>query len=294
MNVASIRRWQWMILGLLAGAIYGYVREASADFTQDLASYNARRISQREFEAALTQKIQGRPCLTDLVITPHHLPGTRQQTITLHVVSGLYCDGRTQIEEGQRALRWEPAYFVASTPYRTVAPSTRSADAKEFENVAAYLGSLSLREAVPFQYARWWWITRPQFVWTTVGFLLIGGVWPPVINLLTFGTMGRPRQARGISLRSTPAAPAPHTKAADHSPDDGALAALEQALEASLADDAPAQPATTIAPSKPQIRVLDARDSMSASAIAVEAKPKDFGAEKEDFYPTELRAPNGK
>jgi len=291
MNVASIHRWQWMVLGLLAGAIYGYAREASADFAQELASYSARRIGQREFEQSLARKIQGRPCLTDLVVTPHRLPGTRQQTITLHVVSGLYCDGRTQMEDGRRAIRWEPAYFVASVPYRPVAAPAGTTGSAEFENVAAYLGSLSLPEPVSFQYARWWWVARPQVVWTTAGFMLIGVVWPTIVNLLAFGTFYRPREARGILLWNAKAAPSPSQKKPEVAPDDTALAALEQTLEASLSDVTPAPPP---AASKPQIRALGTAETVTAAAILADEKKKDFGAEKEDFYPTELRARHDK
>src|SRR5689334_25007050 len=117
MGVTSVRRWHWMIVGLVVGALYGYVRESSADFYQELTSYGVRRLGQHEFEAALKAQFHGRAQFADLVVYPHLLAATGGQTVTLHVVSGLYWSGRTEVENGRQAARWEPAYFVASTPY---------------------------------------------------------------------------------------------------------------------------------------------------------------------------------
>lgn len=288
MNIASIRRWQLMIVGLVAGALYGYVREASASFNDELASYGARRIGQREFEQALARKLHGRPCLTDLVVTPHRLSGTRARTITLHVVSGLYWDGRTQVEDGKVAARWEPACFVASTPYRPItSPPHGTTAAAEFEDVAAYLRSSWHVDPVAFRYARWWWAVRPQVLWTVVGFVIIGGVWPTVVNLLAFGTFGRPPEAKRISLWNAAAAQQPSGRSADATPDDEKLAALERKLEAALSDT-PANASPSAAP-RPQVRALRGAEAESAASVAADQKKKDFGADEEDFYPTELR-----
>ena len=279
MNVASVRRWQWVVVGLVAGAVYGYAREAAANFDDDLAAHGGRRIGQREFEAALGRKVQNRPALAELVVTPHRIGGTRDRTITVHVVSGLYCDGQTRTEGGRRTVRWEPAYFVASTPYR---PAGTTA---EFADVAAYLASSPVGEGV--RYARWWWVGRPLVVWTAAGFGVVGLIWPTVVNLVAFGTWRRPREARGISLWGAGAGA--KTEGAKPPPvDDGAtLAELERRLEDSLGD-APADvpvPAT----GTPAVKALGGGAALQA-AVAEVGKPKDFGAEKEDFYPTELRA----
>ena len=281
MNVASVRRWQWVTVGLVAGALYGYAREAAANFDDALAAYGERRIGQRDFEAALGRKVQGRPALTDLVVTPHRLGGTRDRTITVHVVSGLYCDGQTRVEDGRRAVRWEPAYFVASTPYR---PAGTSA---EFADVAAYLATSPAAESV--RYARWWWVGRPLVVWTAAGFGVVGLVWPTVVNLVVFGTWRRPREAREISLWGAGKTPPEATRPPM---DDGAaLAELERRLEVSLGDAVAAAPA--LVATTPAVKALRGEAALPAS-IADAGKPKDFGAEKEDFYPTELRGRHDK
>src|SRR5215212_5904123 len=138
MNITSLRVWHWMTLGVLAGAVYGYVREASANFYDELGSYGTRRIGQREFESALTKQLNGKPRFSDIVIFPHRLSGTGAQTITVHIVSGMYWDGRTQVENGRTAAKWEPAYFVASVPYFPTPASPAALAGQQFADVMAY------------------------------------------------------------------------------------------------------------------------------------------------------------
>lgn len=296
MNVTSLRRWHWTLIGLLVGALYGCVRESSANFYDELTSFNARRIGQREFEAAVTSDFHGKRRFSDLVVRPYRLAASGGPTVTVHVVSGLYFDGRTQVENGRVAARWEPAYFVASAPYfpntapaRTPAatsPAAVSAMPAQLDNVMSYLRAPPQGQPIPFEYASWWWATRPQILWTFVGVFAIGGVWPTIVNLLAFGTLTRPAEAKGLSLwRATPAPP-------DATPESTALdpAALE-ALERGLADttSTPPDPAPT-APPQPAIRALPGAAETQVAAVAASQEQKDFGKADEDFYPTEIHA----
>jgi hypothetical protein len=294
MNVTSLRRWHWTLIGLLAGALYGYVRESSANFYDELTSFNARRIGQREFEAAVTSDFHGKRRFSDLVVRPYRLAASGGPTITVHVVSGLYFDGRTQVENGRVAAHWEPAYFVASAPYfpnaapaRTpAATSPASATPAQIDNVMSYLRAPPGNKPIPFEYASWWWATRPQILWTCVGVFVIGGIWPTLVNLLAFGALTRPAEAKGLSLwRATPTP-------SDTSPESTTLdpAALE-ALDRGLADAAaaPPEPAPS-APSQPAIRALRGAAETEAAAAAAAQEQKDFGKADEDFYPTEIHA----
>jgi hypothetical protein len=288
MNVTALRSWHWMIIGLLIGAGYGYLRESASNFHDELTAYGPRRIGQREFETALTTNFHGRPRFSDITIIPHRLTGAGGPAITVHVVSGLYWDGRTQVENGKVAARWEPAYFVASAPYFPIKPS----GPQQFENVMAYLRSPRETGAVQFQYSSWWWVTRPLFIWTCAGFTVIGVVWPAIVNLLAFGTLLRPAEAKGLSLWKVRPTPAPQTNQSNQAePDSAALEALERRLEAALSED-PLNP-SPVAPPQPAVQTLRGAEPEKTAVVAEQAK-KDFGADKEDFYPTELRAKHGK
>jgi hypothetical protein len=295
MGVTSIRRWHWMVIGLLVGALYGYVRESSADFYRELASYGGRRLGQREFEAALTTRLNGRAQFSDLVVYPRRLSGAGGPPVMLHVVSGLYWGGRKEVENGRTIARLEPAYFVASTPYVPLpspvaaSPGTPSGPA-QFADVTAFLRSPRNGSPVPFRYAWWSWATRPPFAWTCAGFLFVGVVWPTVVNLLAFGTFRRPAEAKGLSLWNAKPAPSPKVNRAEAvRPDAAALEAIERELEAASSESPPPSPSAM----KPAVRAFRGGAPDQSAVVAEEAKQKDYGADEEDYYPTELKAKHG-
>jgi hypothetical protein len=288
-----------MIIGLLVGLICGAVRDASMNFNKELGSYGARRISQRQFEKALVSKFQGRAQFTDVVVYPYRLGGSSSGAVKLHVVSGLYFDGKTELENGRLAARWQPAYFVASVPYRAaeaqpgtaVSAAGRARKGQEFGSVLAYLESLMGSQGVQFHYARWWWVSRPLFLWTCGGVVFIGMVWPTIVNLLAYGSLFRPAEAKGESLgKAKPAAAAPAPKQVVSEADAQALRDLERELEANLATSAP-QPAAAVQP-RPAVRELASAPLQPVAALAPQKK-KDFGADQGDFYPTERHAKHG-
>jgi hypothetical protein len=289
-----------MIIGLLVGLICGGVRDASMNFNKELGSYGGRRISQRQFEKGLVSKFQGRAQFTDVVVYPYRLGGSSSGAVKLHVVSGLYFDGKTELENGRLAARWQPAYFVASVPYRAteaqpgapVRAAGTAREGQEFGSVLAYLESLKGSQGVQFQYARWWWVSRPLFLWTCGGVVFIGIVWPTIVNLLAYGSFFRPAEAKGESLwkeKSAAAVPAP--KPAVTEADAQALRELERELEANLAT-APAQPTAEVPPPRAAVREL-ASTPLQPVAAAAPGKKKDFGADQGDFYPTERHAKHG-
>jgi hypothetical protein len=248
------------------------------NFANELTAYGPTRLGQREFERAIVTNVHGRPAFTHLTVHPYRLTGSSAPTnVRVHVVAGLYCDGQPRDENGRQALRWEPAYFVASVPYLPVgtgkpgtAPQPPSAD------VLAYLRSTG----VPFRYDSFWWATRPPFVWTCGGFLVIGVVWPTVVNLLVFGRWTRPAEPKGLSIFATTSPPptSPARRA-----DTAALLELEDEVESHLAE-----PATVPAQSESAPRTLTSDPLQPAEATA--GPHKEFAAAREDFYPNELAA----
>lgn len=285
MNVTAVRRWQWMLVGLLAGAAIGYVRELSANFYDELATAGARRIGQREFEQALVRELHGKPHFCNVVVSPHRLAGAGTRAMTVHVVWGLYWDGREEPENGRMAAHWKPAYFVASTPYLTDDPSTGP---REYENVVAYLRAPRATAAIAFEYSQWWWAGRPLVVWSCAGFAFVGILWPTIVNLLVFGTWLRPRGAKALSLwrvKPSPVAPAPPPGQVVANM--MATEALDREMESVINEIASDPP--PVAPPPTNVRALTGKSAAPAVAVGEAPPPKDFGAEREDFYPTELR-----
>ena len=288
MKVQSIHRWQWMIIGVAVGLLCGWLRDMDSNFADELATYG-RRIGQRDFERGIVNKFHGRAQFSNIVVHPYRLSGSSAGAAHVDVVEGLYFDGQTQMENGKLAARWEPAYFVASTPYRPVTavngasvPVTRPAATASFDNVTSYLASLPKSAGVQYRYDSLAWLTRPVFIWSAGGFVLVGIIWPTIVNLLVFGSIRRPKE-QGLSLRgikgtSTQARPSP-------APLEEAVASLDDELEHVLSD----QPALeTPSISAVPVRKLDAEQVTAAAAPS--GPQKEFGAHTGDYYPTELAA----
>jgi hypothetical protein len=271
-----------MAIGLVAGLVCGQLRGAMMNFSDELESYG-QRIGQLQFERSLEARYQGRPGFINIVVYPYRLSGSSAGNVDVHVVSGLFCDGRAEEQNGRMALRYRPAYFVASVPFRPVGKAENTAKngaGKSFDDVMGYMAQRK-SAGITFRYASWWWVTRPTFVWPLGGFVLVGLVWPLVVNLLAFGSFTRPREIKAVKLAAAPrkAAPAPETPT-----DLDAVEALDREME-SVVSGAPAEiPAAS--ESEPRVLVTETVEAVGTG----EGVKKEFGAKGEDYYPTELGA----
>ena len=290
MGITSLRRWHWVAIALAVGLTHGAVWQAAApDLADGLDDFEAVITDQARFEHAVVTEVQGVRLFKDLTVRPQWVrtPGGAPQLV--HLVTGTYWDGTPQRRDGQLQARWAPACFVAPTPY----PRLASGGPLPFNSVREYLQSLGAASGVRFTYAWWWWATRPMFISVCAALVVIGGVWPTVINLLNFGTLSRPADERGVSLWQMRPAPDPDATVAPPAPVCGdALQRLEAELEAGLRgadNDAPAMPAraqTRSTAAHPAIPPL-----LTSPVVVVPASaPQDrhFGADRADFYPTEL------
>jgi hypothetical protein len=155
--------------------------------------------------------------------------------------------------------------------------------------VLDFLDSLGKTAGVQYRYAWWGWATTPLAKWVFFSLVLLGGVWPTIINLLTFGSLTRPREEKGVSLlhvKPPPPKPAPTRVAVGH------LAELEHELEESLAGRSPDENTALEATAPKQLSA----GPLESVTVPAAQDDREYGAEKDDFYPTERhrpRHPNG-
>jgi hypothetical protein len=216
---------------------------------------------QRQFETALVDQRLGHRLFQDVTVYPHWVrsraTGERKP---VHLVTGAYWDGNTQLKGDAVVARWEPACFVAPVPYG------------QYATVLDYLAELKARQGVSYRYAWWWWTARPLFTSTLVAVVAMGVVWPTVVNLLVFGRLTRPPGVGWPSLwrvRRVKAAPSPTA---------GAPSTGEREPVPAAPPEAP--PRAAPAP------VL--RTEAVAAAPASQQVEHHYGARPDDFYPTEL------
>ena len=297
MWIERVRRWHWLLLGAAAGALlWGSLRPG----TDSLAGYGECINDPAAFERALVESARGVRRFTNVRVHRQLVDDGAGSAAAVYVVSGDYCDGKPDPLDG--TLHWRPRYFLAPARYRPhwnlydfggatggTAKALEQYQRIESPTVVDFLRVL--RTAGVLSYTHAWWRTYPAATWVGGSILLIGVVWPTVINLLVFGRLTRPREEKGVDLSKVKntAAPAP---AAPSALDLEHLRELEAELEARLAGAAPAEPvAPADRPGGPPRRaaVLTTAPAGPAPADA----PHDdtvFGAKADDFYPTERHA----
>jgi len=214
----------------------------------------------------------------------------RGQSKPVHVVAGMYLsEGRHRPDPPMPTTgpapvgKLRPYFYIAPVPFQPLADVQRGQQPTPGATVINYLDGLKA-QGVTYAYA-WWADARyAAAAWTGGAFLLIGVVWPTCVNLLAFGTFRRPREEKGVSLwrvkastpKVQPAAPRVTTPALDVP--DRTVTPM----------DKPPVPTERPPATPPPTLVLEP----VAAGPAADDPHKEFGAGRDDFYPTELKAPH--
>jgi hypothetical protein len=280
MRVSALRRWHWILIALVVGFGGGSIRQATLDFEDQLDHYGKLIVSQRQFEDALVGQVEGIRQFKDITVYPYVIHSSNGSKRLVHVVTGRYWNGEPVMDQGQLKARFVPSCYLATVPYRPLNGGSTG-------TVLDFLDQMRKTANVQYHYAWWWWALTPMSLWVIGSLLLIGGVWPTVINLIAFGSLSRPKEEKGVSLLHVKAPPRAQSMAplvdASH------LADLEKELEEKLAGGAAAPDKSE--PGAPGPKTL-AAEPLEPVALPTAQDDREFGADKDDFYPTERHRPH--
>jgi len=231
-----------------------------------------------------------------------------------YAIAGVYYNGRPSPnpKTNQWEKVWHPYFYIAPYPYKasrqfavsgTVPPvqptmtdklqalaeKVHLKDTDPADSVLAYLKGLKAQGRIDYTY-EWWRAPRVSMAaWIAGCLVVIGGLWPTLVNLLVYGTLSRPLEEKahlGKASTTTTKAPRGPTDA-----DLAQLKALEEELEAKLAASATSRPiGPSDQPAPAPLKVLTAKEMEVAAAAAKAAEDRLFAAKADDFYPTEKRA----
>jgi len=278
MSIRNVKRWQWILISLIIGAGFGYIQHLP---TADWRSAFGNTISQQEFEEGLVREQSGLKWFRNVVVYPESIEDGNKQ-VKLLIVGGEYFDGRLLEQNGKRVAVWNPRCFIAEGPYVPITPNARSKD------TGTVIDFLKTVKGATFAYAWWRDPTWAIGLWTGGSFVVIGLIWPTLINLLAFGRLRRPMEEKGIDLSkvssgtSRPVSP----KEVDLE----AAAKMAAELEGKLGVDVTVPPAQQkVEKEKPATTVLTA-GALESTMSEEERQAKEFGKERDDFYPTERHA----
>lgn len=291
MRIENIRQWQWIVLSLVLGACIGAIRQW---MLADLESRFGDPINtQAHFEDALTRIVAGRPCFDNVHVYAASVPDRKGSAKAAHIVSGDYFNGRFQQSAGVLKAEWHPAFFIADIPYR---PKT-NLDALHRPDLTGPFRAIANPTVVDFldllarakgtHYTRASLMDIGIFGWMACSFVVVGVIWPIVINLMVFGSLRRPAEEKGIDLSKVKPAPAP-AAAPPVEEDLAMLNQFEAALETEQAEETaiPAPPLATPEPIKPLVAT-----PLEPLAVPVPRDETEFAAAQEDYYPTAKGAP---
>jgi hypothetical protein len=268
----------WILLGLFAGGTLAYVRDRS--IAGDFSQFGTPLKNPKRLQNALTETIDGSPGLKNITIYNETVRGPDGKRVAMQIVTGNYC-GLLPIDEPSFDARsqklWRPIYFISEPPFQ------------EFPTITAYLDTLHSR-GVTYRFAWWrqprWWYT----LHIAAGLLVVGIIWPIVINLLSFGTLTRPEEVAAPILPPSPPRAAPAPVSTDQLE---AVTDYTDDLSAALAEDETPAPAQAPAHAPAPVAALKSAP-VEPTAATARRSDKEFGADKEDYYPTERHAPKQK
>ncbi|HEY2584883.1 MAG TPA: hypothetical protein VGI81_03845 [Tepidisphaeraceae bacterium] len=285
MGITALHRVHWVMIAIVLGLIFGVVFDHTRGqlYGVNMGGYGLLLSGQQQFENGLTQEYDHIRLFSDSVVYPHWVPNPNGGTKKVYLVTGRYWDGNAVVKDGKSVAEWLPRCVITQTPYRpqvaVVEPNGKSV--AEFPSVIEFLDAMHRQYGVKYRYA--WWAAHPMLTWFLGTLIVIGGIWPTVINLLAFGRLTRPPEAKTLSLWNV-VSPKPPQKAPAPSfaaPHDADVDPEVEAAMAAAAADAPQQPVASLAGGPLEVLPEGPREA------------REYGADSDDFYPTERHKHGG-
>lgn len=306
MRIEDLKRWHWCIVGLLVGAAFAFIRLSSLP----REDRGLERVAPNVFEADLLRafedpkRSQPDPISRRKVFSVENirihppvdmpLPGERD----VHAEYLSYEVVLVRREDPKKADTMPRQVIMAlnNPKEKSIAGDIKGNSIREYlDKLNAAIPKLDAKrypQAKPFAY-KVAWIETPKAaysIYTTGGFILIGLVWPTLLDFLIVAGYGRPRtEAEGQADRKPSKIPVAQAKPGVTQDQMDQLDQLEAELEAKLregASDTPAAPKT--APLAAPVPVLSAGPMEAPKEEAKPQQRKGFGADQGDYYPTEV------
>jgi len=307
MRIEDLKRWHWCIVGLLVGAAFAFIRLASLPREDK----GLERVAPNVFEADLLRAFED-PKRSQLD------PISRRkvfavQNIQIHPPVDMPLPGERNVYS--EYLSYEPVLVRREDPKKADSMPRQvimALNNPKEKSLAGDIKGITLREyldklnaaipkldakrypqAKPFVY-KVAWIETPKAaysIYTTGGFIVIGLLWPTLLNFLIVAGYGRPRTEAELADRKPSKIAAAKAKPGATQDQLDQLEQLEAELEAKLREGASATPgaAPQTAPVAAPVPVLSAGPMEAPKETPEQARQrKGYGADQGDFYPTEV------
>ncbi len=290
MGLEYLKRWHWMIIGLIVGAMFGGTRL----MWRDADPGGERSYDRLQFSDMIRRGMQVRK----LVLHP---PIDGQEWVTGEALK--YKNGTFSNQPVRRAKKWwqfmtpatQPAKASAANEGTWVPFPMLAADKNSNRPIyqkpptaVEFMADLQkqyprLKDALVYKTA-WWEATSMTIgIYSLGGFVLIGLIWPTVSNLLAGAGFGNKRPKEDYDLSRFKSEPEPQKAAASVVAGSSALDDLNAKLEAEVADMFVTKTAIEQENEEEEAAIKQLR--MDAVETPVEKADREAREYKGEFYP---------
>ncbi len=181
MGIEHINRFGWIVIGAILGCAIGLAVSANKQDYEGIASTDLSVFEQDVWQKELKTEI---PLVRDILIHPPEYSEAEEATIQMVTYKRL-----ARTKEGRQG--WIDKRVVARVPYVPTrrGPVVPSSDL----TVEKYLDEVAKERDVAIDYSTGWWL-MPKTAAVTgmgIGIVLIGGIWPTLLGLMSGAGLGR-------------------------------------------------------------------------------------------------------
>jgi hypothetical protein len=306
MGIENLKRWHWCVIGVFLGAVVAGIKLWSgvAETPRDghASPFIFEEQALRHYDPISRHAV----VKVDKIVVhpPDNLPVPGERTIPTEFVT---YDAWIQDPKDHTKMFQVPFKLVMQLPSagknKSILGEVATMAPREYlDKVLAEIPKLDKRrfdKAQPFNY-RYAWIETPRVAFSVYcigGFILIGIIWPSLVDVLRRAGYGRGDVEKEFDLsrfKGGKAEPGKKTAGVTQA-DMDELARIEAELEAKLRAgttestdvDAPAAPAKA-APAPVKVLSAGPVELAKPEAVPEPAPRKGYGADQGDYYPTEV------
>jgi hypothetical protein len=185
MQIEDFKRWHWAVVGLIFGLAFAFMWQ-DHDVVGD-KTYQLAEIKQNAFERSAMSKSResGQSILQNIKVEP---PVKDYMGKSVQIVIGK----RLRYSPKDQKEYLVPFYFYAAVPYIEHFAVPKAPPLKAEATVLDYLNNAkTVNSLLTYRFA---WEYQSQYftaMWAMGGVVVIGGIWPSVLQILIGGGLGR-------------------------------------------------------------------------------------------------------
>jgi prepilin-type N-terminal cleavage/methylation domain-containing protein/prepilin-type processing-associated H-X9-DG protein len=283
MAFQNVSRRLWILIGVTVGLLIGQIQSMPNENWR--ATYG-EEIGQRDFETAIRPNADKHVVFHDLTVYTEAVRDVDGLSKVIYVVVGNYDDRRNNRYSDQQVASHQRC-FIAQTPYRPL--QFPSAFGAPLASVTQFLDGAHAAEPIVTYRIAWWKTSRwARAFWIAMGLCVFGVFVPTLINITVFGRLTRPRSSKNTAKSQTNTVEeCLSSDITANGSDDSRLREPNAEIQKNLTTEPSTDPVTlecTDSQSQP-VQHLPT-EQLKDESVAVSEKPKEFGADRDDFYPT--------